>query len=73
MKSAIVHIQGIAPTVPREGIGMTNEILRFIRNEPAATAVEYGVIVAGLSHAATTPFSNLGSASTRNPAQCRPH
>ena len=41
---------------------MTNKVLHLTCDEPNATAVEYAVIVAGLSHAAIVAVGKLGSA-----------
>ena len=40
---------------------MTNLIKRFVQNESGATAIEYGLIAAGISVAIITVVSGLGS------------
>ena len=41
---------------------MTNKVLHLICDETNATAVEYAVTVAGISHAVIVAVSKLGSA-----------
>ena len=40
---------------------MTNLIKRFVQNDSGATAIEYGLIAAGISVAIITVVSGLGS------------
>ena len=40
---------------------MQRELLRFIRDENAATAIEYGLIAAGIAVAIITVVKGLGS------------
>ena len=40
---------------------MKNLVLRFIKNESGATAIEYGLIAAGISVAIITVVSGLGT------------
>jgi pilus assembly protein Flp/PilA len=40
---------------------MKNLIVRFVKNESGATAIEYGLIAAGISVAIITVVSGLGS------------
>jgi pilus assembly protein Flp/PilA len=41
---------------------MSKQIVRFARNEGGATAIEYGLIAAGISVAIITVVASLGSA-----------
>ena len=40
---------------------MTNFVKRFVRDESGATAVEYGLIAAGISVAIITVVKNVGT------------
>ena len=40
---------------------MTNLVKRFVKDESGATAIEYGLIAAGISVAIIAVVSNLGS------------
>jgi pilus assembly protein Flp/PilA len=40
---------------------MTARVLRFLRNESAATAIEYGLIAAGISVAIIATVTALGT------------
>jgi pilus assembly protein Flp/PilA len=40
---------------------MTNLVKRFVKNESGATAIEYGLIAAGISVAIITVVMTLGS------------
>jgi pilus assembly protein Flp/PilA len=40
---------------------MKNLIARFVKNESGATAIEYGLIAAGISHAIIAVVNGLGS------------
>ena len=40
---------------------MSNLLQRFLRNESGATAIEYGLIAAGISVAIITVVNNLGT------------
>jgi pilus assembly protein Flp/PilA len=44
-----------------EEILVTKTILRFIRNETGATAIEYGLIAAGISIAIIAAVAGIGS------------
>lgn len=41
---------------------MTNLIARFVKDESGATAIEYGLIAAGIGLAIITAVNSLGSA-----------
>jgi pilus assembly protein Flp/PilA len=41
---------------------MTNLIARFVKDESGATAIEYGLIAAGIALAIITAVTNLGTA-----------
>jgi pilus assembly protein Flp/PilA len=45
---------------PKE-LNMTNLVKRFVRDDSGATAIEYGLIAAGISVAIITVVSGLGS------------
>jgi pilus assembly protein Flp/PilA len=40
---------------------MTNPVIRFVNDESGATAIEYGLIAAGISVAIITVVNTLGS------------
>ncbi len=40
---------------------MTNLIARFVKDESGATAIEYGLIAAGIALAIITAVTNLGT------------
>ena len=40
---------------------MKSQVMRFLRDETGATAIEYGLIAAGISVAIITVVSGLGS------------
>jgi pilus assembly protein Flp/PilA len=56
--SLLFHSQGLAKP---EGTPMRN-ILRFLADEQGATAIEYGLIAAGISVAIIVVVASLGSA-----------
>jgi pilus assembly protein Flp/PilA len=57
----------MAPEGPEQGqfafpeLQMNNLIMRFIKDESGATAVEYGLIAAGISIAIIAIINSLGS------------
>ena len=58
---------GVSKTAPNEAIQprrsefMKNLIARFAKDESGATAIEYGLIAAGIALAIITVVNNLGS------------
>jgi pilus assembly protein Flp/PilA len=53
----------VQPVVPgqTEGSIMKNVVLRFLRDQSGATAIEYGLIAAGISIAIVAVVNGLGS------------
>jgi pilus assembly protein Flp/PilA len=47
---------------PRRSLFMKNLIARFAKDESGATAIEYGLIAAGIALAIITVVNNLGTA-----------
>jgi pilus assembly protein Flp/PilA len=53
--------QGPAQTETEQEFAMTNLVMRFAKDESGATAIEYGLIAAGISVAIITVVNTLGS------------
>jgi pilus assembly protein Flp/PilA len=51
----------VFPDVGAKGVSMKNLISAFYKDETAATAIEYGLIAAGISVAIITVVGSLGS------------
>jgi pilus assembly protein Flp/PilA len=46
--------------IPQKEAGMKSSLLRFMRDESGATAIEYGLIAAGISVAIIAVVNTLG-------------
>jgi pilus assembly protein Flp/PilA len=52
----------MVPTIPLRNFGVTMQTLRrFLADESGATAIEYGLIAAGIALAIIAVVNNLGS------------
>jgi pilus assembly protein Flp/PilA len=51
----------VFPDAGTKGVSMKNLISAFYKDETAATAIEYGLIAAGISVAIITVVGSLGS------------
>ena len=51
---------------------MKSLIKRFVKDQSGATAIEYGLIAAGISVAIITVVQNVGTALNTTSATCRP-
>jgi pilus assembly protein Flp/PilA len=51
----------LSPFPPLKELEMKQQLLRFLRDENGATAIEYGLIAAGIAVAIITATKGLGS------------
>lgn len=56
-----VGISCVGATIPIQGDLMTKLVLRFLDDDTAATAIEYGLIAAGISIAIIAVVNGLGT------------
>jgi pilus assembly protein Flp/PilA len=61
MQGSPIRLELVANvTIPFLEVGMKSLLLRFVRDTSGATAIEYGLIAAGISVAIITVVNTLG-------------